>query len=247
MTNKVALITGAGRGLGECIAKSLHAAGYKVAVADISTANAERVATALDATGETAFAMSLDVRLKSDFEAARDALTARWGGADVLINNAAVTKAIPLMEITQEDFDDTIAINLRGAFFGCQVFGAFFATRGYGRIVNVASLAGQSGGSGTGGHYAAAKGGVATLTKVFAKELAKSGVTVNSVAPGPLDLPIVREILTPAKLAAVEASIPMGVLGDPAFIADTITLMVSERAQSVTGACWDVNGGLFMR
>ena len=106
-----------------------------------------------------------------------------------------------------------MAINLDGTFLGCQVFGAHFAERGYGRIVNIASLAGQNGGTATGAHYAAAKGGVATLTKVFARELASAGVTVNAVSPGPLDLPVVYETVAPDKLDSIKANIPVGTLG----------------------------------
>lgn len=247
MQMRVALVTGASRGLGEYIARSLHAAGYRVAISDLSQSAAEQVATSLDATGETCIGLRLDVRERAAFEQVRDALIQRWGGTDILINNAALTQTVPLMEITQQQFDDVIAVNTRSVLFGCQVFGAHFAERGFGRIVNVSSLAAQNGGSGTGGHYAASKGGSATLTKVFAKELAASGVTVNSVAPGPLDLPIARELLTPERLKQVECSIPVGVLGNPQFVADAVLLMVADHAQSLTGACWDINGGLFMR
>jgi len=140
-----------------------------------------------------------------------------------------------------------MAINLRGTFVACQVFGAHFAERGVGRIVNIASLAGQNGGTATGAHYAAAKGGVATLTKVFARELAAQGVTVNSLSPGPLDLPVVRESVAPERLEQILKMIPSGTLGDPGFIADGVLLLIADNATSVTGACWDINGGLFMR
>jgi 3-oxoacyl-[acyl-carrier protein] reductase len=151
------------------------------------------------------------------------------------------------MDITPEEFDDSLAVNLRGTFVACQVFGAHFASRGFGRIVNIASLAGQNGGTATGGHYAAAKGGVATLTKVFARELAPAGVTVNSISPGPLDLPVVRETVAPERLEQILKTIPVGRLGDPDYVADSVLLLVADNASSVTGACWDINGGLFMR
>jgi 3-oxoacyl-[acyl-carrier protein] reductase len=247
MQKRVALVTGASRGLGEYIARSLHAAAYRVAVSDLCQSAAEAVAASLDSTGETCFALELDVRERTAFERARDKLIGRWGGTDILINNAALTQTVALMEITEQQFDDVIAVNTRSVLFGCQVFGKHFAERGFGRILNVSSLAAQNGGSGTGAHYAASKGGSATLTKVFAKELAATGVTVNSVAPGPLDLPIARELLTPERLRQIESSIPIGKLGDPQFVADAVLLLVAEHADSVTGACWDINGGLFMR
>ena len=202
---RVALVTGASRGLGECIARRLHAAGYRVALADVQIDGVQRLARELDSSGARALAIELDVRNKADFIRARDLLAERWGGTDILVNNAGVSKVAALMDITPEAFDESMAINLRGTFVACQVFGAHFAERGFGRIVNIASLAGQNGGTATGAHYAAAKGGVATLTKVFARELAPRGVTVNSISPGPLDLPVVREtVRQPAPVVALK-------------------------------------------
>lgn len=247
MNKKVALVSGAARGLGEKIARALHADGYRVALADIDLAQAKAVAASLDASGESAVALALDVRSKDDFIAARDELEQRWGGASVLVNNAGQSRVAALMDITPEQFDDVVAINLKGVFLACQVFGQRFAERGYGRIVNIASLAGQTGGTATGAHYAAAKGGVLTLTKVFARELAAAGVTVNAISPGPLDLPIVHESVPADKLAAIIGTIPTRSLGDAQFIADTVLLLASAGAGGTTGACWDANCGLFMR
>lgn len=140
-----------------------------------------------------------------------------------------------------------IDVNLRSVLFGCQVFGQYFAARGAGRIVNIASLAGQNGGSATGAHYAAAKGGTLTLTKVFARDLAAQGVTVNAISPGPLDLPIVYESVAPEKLRQVLASLPGGKLGSAGFVADAAVLLASGDAHFANGACWDINGGLYMR
>jgi 3-oxoacyl-[acyl-carrier protein] reductase len=113
--------------------------------------------------------------------------------------------------------------------------------------VNIASLAGQNGGTATGAHYAASKGGIITLTKVFARDLAPFGVTVNAVAPGPLDLPSVRALVPSDKLDALVAGIPARHLGDPAFVAAMVVQLASPAAAFTTGATWDVNGGLFMR
>ncbi|NUU04161.1 SDR family NAD(P)-dependent oxidoreductase [Herbaspirillum robiniae] len=247
MDKKIALVTGAARGLGERIARKMHAAGWKVALADVDLELVSAVAASLDASGDTVMALALDVRRKPDFIAACDAVEVRWGGAAALVNNAGQSRVAALMDITPEEFDDVTAINLKGTFLACQVFGKRFAERGYGRIVNIASLAGQNGGTATGAHYAAAKGGVLTLTKVFARELAASGVTVNAISPGPLDLPIVREIVPADKLAATIQNIPVKSLGEPDFIADAVLLLASPEAGAATGACLDINGGLFMR
>jgi 3-oxoacyl-[acyl-carrier protein] reductase len=121
------------------------------------------------------------------------------------------------------------------------------AERGFGRIVNMASLAGQNGGTATGAHYAASKGAIVTITKIFARQFAPDGVTVNAIAPGPHDLPVVKATVPADKLGAVIAAIPVGRLGSPSFIADVVALLGSDDAFFVTGACWDVNGGLYLR
>ncbi|MEU9149829.1 SDR family NAD(P)-dependent oxidoreductase [Streptomyces sp. NPDC048417] len=244
---RVALVTGAAGGLGACIAGRLYDRGYCVALTDLDEEAAAKAAAELDPEGHHAVGLALDVRDKDAFVTVRDRLTERWGAVHVLVNNAGHAKVEPLMEITPESFDAVVDTNLNGTFFGCQVFGTYFAERGYGRIVNIASLAGQNGGTATGAHYAAAKGGVATLTKVFARDLGSHGVTVNAISPGPQDLPVVRETVAPERLAQIEATIPVGRLGRPRFVADMAVLLAAEHADAVTGACWDANGGLYMR
>ncbi|KAK1178770.1 SDR family NAD(P)-dependent oxidoreductase [Streptomyces sp. NBS 14/10] len=246
-TYRVALVTGAARGLGACIADRLYDKGYRVALTDLDAESAARAAARLDPSGQHTVGLALDVRDKDAFARVRDHLVERWGAVHVLVNNAGHSKVESLMRISPESFESVVATNLGGTFFGCQVFGEYFAERGYGRIVNIGSLAGQNGGTATGAHYAAAKGGVATLTKVFARELGPHGVTVNAISPGPQDLPVVRETVAPEELARVKAMIPVGRLGRPRFIADMAVLLAAEHADTVTGACWDANGGLFMR
>lgn len=243
----VALVTGAARGLGACIATRLYDRGYRVALTDLDEEAAVKTAAELDPEGRNAIGLALDVRDKDAFLRVRDQLVDRWDAVSVLVNNAGYYTTESVMDITADNFTSVVSTNLNGTFFGCQVFGAYFAARGYGRIVNIASLAGQNGGTATGAHYAAAKGAVATLTKVFARELGPQGVTVNAVSPGPQDLPVVRQMVAPDKLAQIEASIPMGRLGRPQFIADMVVLLAAEHADAVTGACWDANGGLYMR
>jgi len=247
MPSRVILITGAARGLGAVIATRFHEAGYRVAIGDVMLDAGESLARSLSPDGETALALRLDVTSKADFESARDRIASNWGRVDALVNNAGASKVVALMDITGEQFDQVINVNLRSVLFGCQVFGQYFADLGVGRIVNIASLAGQNGGSATGAHYAAAKGGVITLTKVFARDLAAKGVTVNAISPGPIDLPIVYESVPKDKLAAVIAGIPVGKLGSAQYVADAAVLLAADNAYFATGACWDVNGGLFMR
>jgi 3-oxoacyl-[acyl-carrier protein] reductase len=245
--HNVALVTGAGRGLGAVIAHALANASYKVVVSDIDLSRAQSVAHDIDPTGEHTMPLALDVTEKDSFEAALRIISKRWGGVGVLVNNAAVTKTTPIFEISPQEFLDVTSTNLLGTFLGCQVFGHHFVEAGYGRIINMASLAAQNGGAATGAHYAASKGGIVTLTKVFARDLAQKGVTVNAVSPGPLDVDLVHEMLSPEKLEAVVGSIPVGTLGDPKFIGQIVTLLASPDAASITGSTVDANGGLYVR
>lgn len=241
------LITGGARGLGEALSRAFHGAGWCVAVSDVDGAAAQALANALDATGETALGLALDVRQQADFKAARDAMLTRWGAVQALVNNAVVTRAQPVLDIDPDDFSAVVDVNLRGTFVGCQVFGRLFKAAGYGRIVNIASLAGQNGGTATGAHYAASKGGIITLTKVFARDLAPFGVAVSAIAPGPLDLPSVRELVPADALDALIQTIPVRQLGEPDFIARTAVHLAGRDAAFANGATWDANGGLFMR
>lgn len=246
--SRIAVITGAAQGLGLHIARALAEAGHRVVLADRNLEAATAAAHTLDPTGERALALALDVRHKADFEAALAEVQQRWGTVAVLVNNAAVTPTTPVMQITPDEFEDVVRINLRGTFLGCQVFGAAMASAGHGRIINIASLAAQNGGTASGAHYAASKAGILTLTKIFARELASKGVTVNAVAPGPLDLPSVRAAVPPERLnQIIDQMIPVKQLGDPDFIAAAVVLLASPQASSATGTCWDVNGGIFMR
>ncbi|TDD08979.1 SDR family oxidoreductase [Saccharopolyspora terrae] len=242
-----AVVTGGANGLGRAIARRLHAEGQAVAVADVDGTAAVELATALDPSGETARGYSADVADRAALTGLLDSVLADFGPVRVLVNNAARTRATPLFEITPVELESVMAVNFTGTFNACQIFGAHMAEQGYGRIVNMASLAGQNGGTATGGHYASSKGAVMSATKVFARELAARGVTVNAVSPGPQDSPMVRDIVGEQNLEAFQRTIPVGRLGDPAFVADVVALLASPGAHSVTGACWDVNGGLFMR
>ena len=243
---QVAVVTGAANGLGACIARRLHAGGDAVAIADLDGEAARVMAKELDPTGSTARGYTVDVSRRADLKRLLSDVVADFGTVQVLVNNAACTQAKPVMEITDDDLAAVMSVNFAGTFAACQVFGSYLTAQGYGRIVNLASLAGQNGGTGTGGHYASSKGAILTATKVFARELAAHGVTVNAVAPGPQDTPVVRAVVGD-NLPAFEKNIPVGHLGDPAFIADMVALLASRGAHSVTGACWDANGGLYLR
>ena len=247
MRRDTALVTGAAGGVGAAIATALHAAGFNVALGDIDAVRAEEAARRIDPGGTTTLGLALDVRDESAFLAARDALVARWGSVEALVNNAAMTVARPVLDIPVDEFDAVMAVNLRGTFIGSQVLGRLFKDNGYGRIVNLASLAGQNGGTATGAHYATAKGGIVTMTKVFARDLAPFGVTANAIAPGPLDTPIVRQVVPQDRMAQFLAAIPVGRLGDLGFVASMAARLCARDAGFMTGATIDINGGLYMR
>ena len=246
MGARTVLITGGAQGLGAALARRFYAAGYCVAIGDIDKDAADHLADELSCGDGRTLAIALDVREKLDLERALATTIGSFDRVDVLINNAAVTQICPLFEISAEQFDAVLAVNLRGTFLASQVFGAHFRDKSAGRIINLASLAGQNGGAATGAHYAASKGGILTLTKVFARELAASGVTVNAIAPGPLDLPGVHEMLGD-KVDQVREAIPVGQFGAPDFIADIAVMLAGPDAGAVTGATWDANGGLYLR
>jgi 3-oxoacyl-[acyl-carrier protein] reductase len=246
--NKVALVTGAAQGLGYVLCESLLKAGYSVVVSDVSLSRAVDAAQALDSKGNKAVGAKLDVMHKQDFAAALAFTIETFGHCDLLVNNAAMTPTTAVMDISPEEFSQVLDINLRGNFLGCQVFGQYFADRGFGRIVNLASLAGQMGGTASGAHYASSKAGIITLTKVFARQFAAMGVTVNAIAPGPVDVPSVREKVPAEKLDhIINNMIPVKAMSNPEFIGSMVVMLAANEASTVTGATWDINGGIYMR
>jgi 3-oxoacyl-[acyl-carrier protein] reductase len=246
LDGQTAIVTGSTRGLGEAMARELFARGAAVLVTGRSEERARAIAVELDPSGERAAGMGLEVSSRESFAAVTDAACGRWGRLDILVNNAGVTAAGAFFQISDAEWDDVLATNLRSVFVGCQLAGQIMREQGYGRIVNHASLAGQQGGAVTGAHYAASKAGIIVLTKIVARELAGSGVTVNAIAPAAVAGPVMDE-LPREMIEALPSKIPVGRLGQPDEIAAAVAFLVSPRAGYITGTTLDLNGGLFMR
>lgn len=244
---QTAVVTGGARGFGATVCRALHRDGFRVIITDVDPGkDAAALASELDLSGKTAMTATLDVSDPENWQTVLNECVERYGSVEVLVNNAARTEVQPVLEIDPAAFNDVMATNAGGTFAGCQAFGRHFKDRGYGRIVNLASLAGQNGGTATGAHYAASKGAILTLTKIFARDLAPFGITCNAIAPGPMDTPMVHSVLG-ENLDKALTNIPVGSLGDPDFVADMVAMLCAPRSGFVTGACWDVNGGIYMR
>jgi len=241
LSGRVAFVTGAGQGLGAAIARGLVEAGARVVLADIDLGKVQSVAASMDG-----LALPLDVRDDRAFTECFDKAVAHFGAVDIMVNNAARTPTTSIWDITPQEWDEVLAINLRGSFFGCRIAGRHMRGRGEGRIVNLTSMAGQQASTATGAHYAASKAGLLALTRSFAQELAPHGVTVNALAPAAILSPAL-EAMGPERQQTVKAGIPLGRFGLPEEVAAAVVYLASPAAAFMTGATLDLNGGRFMR
>jgi NAD(P)-dependent dehydrogenase (short-subunit alcohol dehydrogenase family) len=234
MTQRTALVTGSAQGIGRAIAEALAADGHRVIGIDIRDQDA----------GPMVRTVSADLAEP----AAIEALAADVGGVDILVNNAAILVEKPIEDTTIGDFDRTIAVNLRAPFLLSRAIGAGMKERGWGRIVNISSVGARTGAVSQAAVYAATKAGLIALTKNFARNYGPFGVTVNAVAPGAIETPmVVGQIeVTPGLREQVTPQIPLRRFAQPAELAAVVAFLASDAASFVTGATVDVNGGWFM-
>ncbi len=245
-SGRVALVTGSTQGLGRAMAQRLIDDGVRVVVTGRSEERAAGVAAELDDTGERALGLGLDVASREQLAAVVATVERLWGPIDILVNNAGTTASTGIWDVDDDEWDDVLATNLRSVLIASQLIAPGMRERGWGRIVNHASLAGQQGGAVTGPHYAASKAGILVLTKILAADLAADGVTVNAIAPAATKAPPM-EAMGPDKLRMLEERIPVRRVGRPEEVAALVAFLVSDDAGFVTGATYDINGGLFMR
>ena len=246
LNGKIALVTGARRGMGKAHALALAAQGATVVITDVNQSECEFVADEVRAQGGEPTCHKLDVSSKADVDRVFDEVIAKYGRIDILVNNAGIYQPKPFLEMTEEEWDRTIDINLKGEFLCAQRAAKEMAKNKYGRIINIASIA--SGGVGVGiaggAHYTASKGGIVGMSETLAVELAPLGITVNVIGPGAIDTPMVGAASLPKDVMdAMLAGVPMKRMGRPEEVSAAVVFLASDEASYVTGATLYVDGG----
>ncbi len=241
---KVAVITGASRGIGRSIALALAAEGASIVAVDLDLAATDAVVVELKAAGAEAVAVVGNVTVAADAEKMIDVAVQSFGRVDILVNNAGITRDGLLMRMKEEDWDAVLTVNLKGAFLCTKAVSKVMSKQRSGRIINIASIVGQMGNAGQ-ANYCASKAGLIGLTKSNARELAKRNITVNAVAPGFIATAMTDALPEKAR-EELAAQIPMERLGSPDDIANAVLFLAAERSGYITGQVLAVNGGMYM-
>lgn len=245
LEGKVAIVTGAARGIGKATAIALAEEEVNVVVADIDLPVAEDTAGFITAKGVETLAIQVDVSQRESVSKMVGAAIAHFEGIDILVNNAGICPLSPFEEIGDEEWHRVLNVNLKSAFLCSQAAIPTMRQRGWGRIINIASVAGKIGGMKVGAHYAASKGGLIALTFCLARQYARYGITVNAIAPATVATGMTRDWPEEAKQELL-AGIPLGRLGTPKDVAAAVVFLASDAASFITGEVIDVNGGLLM-
>jgi 3-oxoacyl-[acyl-carrier protein] reductase len=242
LDSKIAIVTGAARGIGLATAERLAREGAVVIAADLDDGPLEREVARLKAAGFAIAAARCDVGDRGSVDACVRAAEQAHGRVDVLVNNAGIAgRAVPLEKVTDGEWDEMMRVDLKSVFLGCQAVIAGMKARRSGRIVNVASIAGKEGNPNM-VPYSSAKAAVIGFTKALAKEVAPFGVYVNAIAPAVIETPILQQ-LTPEQVRYMVQRIPLGRTGKPEEVAALIAWLASDEASFTTGQCFDISGG----
>ena len=244
LDGKVAIVTGAGRGIGKACALILAEDGASVALSGRDQARLEAMVVTVEALGVGALAVSGDVSRVQDVERLVAETRERFGRIDVLVNNAGIIRDALLIRMKDEDWDEVLAVNLKGAFYTSRACARVMMRQRSGRIINIASVAGLMGNAGQ-VNYSAAKAGLLGLTKAAARELAHWGILVNAVAPGLIDTDILTSLPAEARDALL-SQIPLKRVGTSREVAEVVRFLASDGAGYMTGQVIQVNGGLYM-
>lgn len=244
LTDQVALVTGSGRGIGRAIALALAEQGANVAINDIDEEAARAMAVEIEGQERQALVHTANVVEESQVEAMVEAILERWGRLDILVNNAGITRDGLLIRMKEEQWDAVLTVNLKGAFNCTKTAARPMMKARYGRLVNIASVAGLTGNPGQ-ANYAASKGGLIALTKTTALELASRSITCNAVAPGFIETAMTQELPEEVRASWLQR-IPLGRAGTPEEVAAAVVFLVGPASTYVTGQVLTVDGGMVM-
>jgi len=244
LTNRVAIVTGSARGIGQAIALKLAEVGADVVVNDIEAAAEplESVATEIRSKNRQSLAVTADVSSTEDVNRLVETTVGKLGKIDILVNNAGVTRDQLIMRMSDEDWDTVLDIDLKSAFLCTRATVRHMIKQRWGRIINIASITGLVGNPGQ-ANYASAKAGVIGLTRSIAKEVASRGITVNAIAPGAIDTPMTQRLDENQRQEFLKR-IPLGYFGSPNDVAEAVAFLASEEARYITGQVLNVDGGM---
>jgi len=242
--DRVAVVTGASRGIGRSIALALAGAGARIVAVDLGLPETEALVAEVKALGGEAVAVAGNVTVAADAERMIETAMATFGRVDILVNNAGITRDALLLRMKDEDWDAVLTVNLKGAFLCTRAVAKVMTKQRYGRIINIASVVGQMGNAGQ-ANYCASKAGLIGLTKSNARELAKRNVTVNAVAPGFIATAM-TDVLPEKVKEELIAQIPLDRLGTADDIANAVLFLAAEGSGYITGQVLAVNGGMYM-
>ena len=245
LDNKIAIVTGARRGIGRAIALALAKEGANIVVSDISQEECQKVVTEIEGLGRRGLAIKCDVTSIVEVEDMVRRTVAEFGRVDILVNNAGIITFKPFLELTEKDWDTTINVNLKGQFLCAQAVSKELVKNKWGRIINIASI--SSGGCGIAfplvAHYTASKGGIMALTEALALELTPQGINVNAICPGAIDTDMTKGVKDSGQLEQILLRIPKGRVGQPEDIANLAVFLASEESDYISGAAIVIDGG----